>query len=128
MQPNWILSDNLIPPFVAIDSDVAEVIEERVKTWNDLLHEHATEFGLTNKDRTLLVFSSHQLLMDVLDDPLEYDFTEDDVTTEVGGIWADDLHLTSEVHDILREQLLKVLAIQLEGTDAVHTNNTASSS
>ena len=37
----------------------------------------------------------------VLDDPLEYDFTEDDVTTEAGGIWADELHLTSEVHDIL---------------------------
>jgi len=111
-------TEPLNPPCIAINSEIAEVVEERVKTWNDLLHEQAAEFGLTYKDGTLFLFSSHQLLMDVLDDPLEYDFTEDDVTTEVGGIWADDLHLTSEVHDILGEQLLKALAIQFENVDA----------
>jgi len=36
----------------------------------------------------------------MLDDPLEYGFGEDDATTENGGIWLDDLHLTSEMHDV----------------------------
>jgi phospholipase/lecithinase/hemolysin len=40
-----------------------------------------------------------------LDDPLEYEFTEDDPQTEGGGIWVDDLHPTSEVHDLFGEQL-----------------------
>jgi len=110
---NFVLVD--IPPIdrspQAIDAEVAEEMEERVKTWNELLQQQATEFGLANRDGTLLLFSSHQFLMDVLDDPLEYDFSEDD-TTEVGGIWADDLHLTSEVHDILGEQLLTALTLQ----------------
>jgi hypothetical protein len=108
---------NLMFRFVAIDSEAAEEIEERIKTWNDLLQQHATEFGLTHEDGTVLLFSSHRLLMDVLDDPLEYDFTEGDVTTEGGGIWADDLHLRSEVHEILAEQLLKALDIHLKGPE-----------
>jgi hypothetical protein len=96
-------------PFIAIGSNVAEEVGDRVKMWNDLLQQQSTEFGLTYKDATVLLFSSHRVLMDVLEDPLEYGFSEDDVTTEGGGIWADDLHLRSEVHDILGEQLLTLL-------------------
>ncbi len=54
----------------------------------------------------MLVFSAHQVLTDVLDDPLEYDFSEDDPVIEGGHIWEDGLHLTSDMHDILCKQLL----------------------
>ena len=80
-----------------------------MKTWNELLQAQITEFGISSKEATTLLFSSHQVLTDVLGDPSEYDLGEDDPETEGGGIWADDLHLTAEVHDILAERLLKSL-------------------
>jgi hypothetical protein len=45
----------------------------------------------------------------VLDDPLDFDFTDDDPETEGAGIWVDDLHLTSAVHSIFAERLLDSL-------------------
>ncbi|KAI8969540.1 SGNH hydrolase-type esterase domain-containing protein [Trametes punicea] len=86
---NFVIFD--VPPIdrspQATESASAEDIRERVKTWNELLQTHATEF----------------------DDPLKYDFSEDDPTEEGGSIWVDELHLTSEVQDIVAEQLLKAL-------------------
>ncbi|KAI0710089.1 hypothetical protein C8Q76DRAFT_624757 [Earliella scabrosa] len=105
---NLILVD--VPPIdrspQATDSGMSDEIEERVKTWNELLHTQATEFGTSSTEATVLLFSSHQVLSEVLDDPAEFDFGEDDPTTEGGGIWADDLHLTADVHDVLAERLL----------------------
>ena len=77
--------------------------------WNDLLRTQATNFAADTKEATVLLFSSHRLLSDVLEDPLDYDFAEDDPTTEGGGIWIDDLHLTEEVHSILGEHIFKSL-------------------
>ncbi|KAI0054124.1 carbohydrate esterase family 16 protein [Auriscalpium vulgare] len=108
---NFVLIN--VPPIdrspQAVDFESPGEIEKRVKTWNELLQAQATDFAQTTKEATVLIFSSHQLLTEVLEDPLEYDFSEDDPTTEGGGIWMDDLHLTSEVHGILAEQLLKSL-------------------
>ncbi|KAF8189347.1 SGNH hydrolase-type esterase domain-containing protein [Pholiota molesta] len=105
---NFVLFD--IPPIdrspQAIESESVQVIEDRVKTWNEVLQAQTTEFGLSSKEATVLLFSPHQVLTDVLEDPLEYDFSEDDPSNEGGCIWMDDLHLTSEVHDILGERLL----------------------
>ncbi|GLB40125.1 hypothetical protein LshimejAT787_0706350 [Lyophyllum shimeji] len=105
---NFVLFD--IPPIdrspQAIDSESVQVIEDRVKTWNEVLQAQTTEFGLSSTEATVFLFSTHQVLTDVLEDPLEYDFSEDDPSNEGGCIWMDDLHLTSEVHDILGERLL----------------------
>ncbi|KZT18339.1 carbohydrate esterase family 16 protein, partial [Neolentinus lepideus HHB14362 ss-1] len=93
---NFVLFD--IPPIdrspQAIDSDSVQVIEDRVKTWNEVLQAQTTEFALSSKEATVMLFSSHQVLLDVLEDPLEYDFSEDDPTNEGGIIWVDDLPLT----------------------------------
>ena len=94
---------------LAMESGSEDEIRDRVQTWNKLLQEHSTNFGLSSREATILLFSAHRVLTDVLDDPLEYDFHEDDPTDEGGSIWADDLHLTSEVHDIVAKQLLKSL-------------------
>lgn len=96
-------------PGVAENFGVSIEMEERVETWNDSLRTQATAFAADAKEATVLLFSSHQLLSDILEDPLAYDLTEDDPTTEGGGIWIDDLHLTEDVHRILGEQLFKSL-------------------
>ncbi|TFY56041.1 hypothetical protein EVG20_g9087 [Dentipellis fragilis] len=90
----------------ASDSESSAEMEERVRTWNDLLRTQATEFGTSSKEATVLLFSSHQALLEVLEDPSEFGFSEDDPDTEGGGIWEDDLHLTTDVHDHLAERLL----------------------
>ena len=65
----------------------------------------AKSFTSEYKHVSLFLFSSYQVLSSVLDHPEEYGFQEDDVSQEGGGIWADDLHLSSEVHAILAERL-----------------------
>ena len=89
---------------------MSDDIEERVKTWNENLQAQMTEFGTSSKEATTLLFSAHQVLSEVLDDPSEFDFGEDDPETEGGGIWEDDLHLTEDVHDVLAERLITVLS------------------
>lgn len=50
-----------------VDPEIAKEIEDRMKTWNELLQALATEFRLTSKEVTVL-YSSRQLLTDVLGD------------------------------------------------------------
>jgi len=91
---------------VGVESGSTEDIKERVETWNVLLRSQAEEFAKDSKKATLFVFSSHQVLTEVLDEPLDFDFTEDDTEMEGAGIWIDELHLTSAVHAIFAERLL----------------------
>ena len=90
----------------AVDSGSSDEIAKRVTTWNDLLKTQATDFGNSYEEATIILFSSHQVLTEVLEDPTEFDLSEDDPDTEGGSFWEDDLHLTSDIHDILAERLL----------------------
>jgi hypothetical protein len=94
---------------LAVESDSTNDIEERVRTWNELLRSQASDFAEGSNMATVFIFSSHHVLTEVLDDPLDFDFTEGDPETEGAGIWADDLHLTSTVHSIFAERLLDSL-------------------
>ncbi|KAI9068305.1 carbohydrate esterase family 16 protein, partial [Trametes sanguinea] len=78
------------------DPGSSDTIAERVEAWNDLLQAQAAEFGASYKEATTLLFSSHHVLTEVLDDPVEYDLSEEDVDMEGGGVWEDDLHLTEQ--------------------------------
>ena len=95
---------------LAVDSDLTEDIRERVKTWNALLRSQAKDFARGGEQVTVFVFSFHQVLAEVLDEPLDFDFAEDDPEIEGAGIWMDDLHLTPEIHAIFAERLLDSLA------------------
>lgn len=75
---------------IALASESSDEIEERVKSWNDLLQTQTNEFGTSSKEATFFLFSSHHLLKQVLEDPSELDFSEDDVEAEGADIWEDD--------------------------------------
>ena len=94
---------------LATESDSADDIKGRVCMWNELLRSQANDFAKGSDMATVFVFSSHRVLTEVLDDPLDFDFTEDDPETEGAGIWVSDLHLTSTVHSIFAEHLLDSL-------------------
>lgn len=88
-----------------MESNSVGDIRERVETWNELLRTQANDFAKGSSNATIFIFSCHYVLTEVLDKPLDLDFTEDDPETEGGGIWADELHLTPAVHEILAENL-----------------------
>lgn len=98
-------------PRCALAVTLGEVasIEERIETWNDLLHSHTTTFGTSYKEATIFLFSSNRILTEILDDPCEYGFDEDDADIEGGEIWEDDLHLTTEVHEIIVDRLVEAI-------------------
>ncbi|KAI6162393.1 hypothetical protein EDD17DRAFT_1577441, partial [Pisolithus thermaeus] len=56
---------------------------------DELFQAQVMEFSTSSKGATVLLFSSHQVLTEVLDDPLEFDFN--------------DLHATTQVHDVVAE-------------------------
>ncbi|PBK66961.1 hypothetical protein ARMSODRAFT_889765, partial [Armillaria solidipes] len=89
--------------------DSSDEMQDRVETWNDLLRERASEFATSSPQAMVFVFSSHKVLTDMLDDPLEYGFGENDLDNEGGAIWEDVLHLTPAVHVILAGRLLASL-------------------
>ena len=102
-----MIDTDLINP--ATESGFAENIEERVEAWNALLRNQAKDFARGGEQATVFLFSSHQVLAEVLDEPLDFDFAEDDPEIGGGGIWIDDLHLASAVHAIFAERLLESL-------------------
>ncbi|PBL03007.1 hypothetical protein ARMGADRAFT_281021 [Armillaria gallica] len=106
---NFVLVD--VPPIDrspgALDS--SDEMQDRVETWNGLLGARTSKFATSSPQATVFVFSSHNVLTDVLDDPLEYDFGENDPDDEGGAVWEDDLHLTPAVHAILADRFLASL-------------------
>ncbi|KAK1221482.1 hypothetical protein PQX77_015716 [Marasmius sp. AFHP31] len=106
---NFIFVD--VPPIdrspSGVKFDCADVIERRVQTWNEEFRTQIAEFQENTATTKVAIFSFHGVLSKILDDPEEFDFTEDDSTTEGGAIWVDELHLTSEVHEIIAEQIRK---------------------
>ena len=93
----------------AIDLDTSDRVREHVAAWNERLRLQAAEFRDSTAEASVALFSSYEVLEKVLDDPEEYDFCEDDAAREGGKIWQDELHLTSEVHDIIAEHIVGYL-------------------
>ncbi|TDL18023.1 hypothetical protein BD410DRAFT_901086 [Rickenella mellea] len=87
-------------------------IAERYEKWNEDLKAYAKDFAEESPQATVFLFSSHAVVTEILDDPDDFDFQEDDVDREGGAIWIDQLHLSSEVHSILAERLKKALCTQ----------------
>lgn len=70
-----------------------------------MLQTKLEEWAESTKQATIFMFSLHACLSDILDDPEEYDFSEEAVDEEGGEIWADELHPTTTVHEIIAKQL-----------------------
>ena len=51
------------------------------------------------------MFSAWEVFTRVLNKPTDYDFTDEDVSEAGGEIWADYLHPTSKMHDILASDI-----------------------
>ncbi|KAG7087763.1 hypothetical protein E1B28_013704 [Marasmius oreades] len=85
----------------------AEIMKTRIETWNEEMRTHISQFVDDTPTARVSCFSSHDILSAILDDPEKYGFTEADVVADRGGIWVDELHLTSRVHKIIAERMKK---------------------
>jgi len=74
--------------------------------WNEALNERAQQFAATHADATVMIFSSWDTFSRILDDPASYGF---DASEKFGGIWVDQLHPTTKVHDILAREISEFL-------------------
>ncbi|KAF8609136.1 hypothetical protein BDV93DRAFT_484468 [Ceratobasidium sp. AG-I] len=73
--------------------------------WNECMNENVRQFSKDHPDASCFQFSSFKCLSDVLDNPEKHGFTEKDPTKFGGGIWADHIHLTGAVHDIIGKDI-----------------------
>lgn len=92
----------------ALEIESMETTKNRVDTWNKHLDEAIRELAVNVPHMRLILFSSHKVLSDILNNPVRYGFTLGD-TTAAGAIWDDHLHLTSEAHRIIANQLFTAL-------------------
>ena len=82
----------------------------RVEEWNETLRKKVAEFQQDASQANVAVFSTHAVLSDILDRPLEYaKFEECDVIIEGGAIWDDEIHVTSDVNQIFALRLLETV-------------------
>ncbi|KAI5832105.1 hypothetical protein K523DRAFT_414445 [Schizophyllum commune Tattone D] len=105
---NFVFVD--VPPTdrapAAVRMECGDTVQGRVNAWNDHLRAKVTEWTSETQAKTTL-FSSHEVISDILGEPDKHGFTKEDVAKEGGEIWVDDLHLSSAVHRILAERFVE---------------------
>ena len=100
----------LYPRSIALDAGSESALAEVVKKWNEHLHSCCKAFAESTPQASVATFSAHAVISDILDNPEEYDFTEDDVIEAGSNMWSDELHLTAEVHNVLAEKVINSLS------------------
>lgn len=88
---------------------IATVLAGSIEGWNKSLLTRASDFASKNTQATMLVFSSHKVLSEVLDNPGAQGFAENAMDGVGRGIWRDSLHLTPAVHEILASRMSSAL-------------------
>ncbi|KAL1703387.1 hypothetical protein EV121DRAFT_261046 [Schizophyllum commune] len=75
--------------------------------WNRVLPVEVAEFQRVTPGVTLSIFSVRDAFTAVLDDPETYGFTKKDLTEVGRGIWADEVHATPAVQEIVAKWLIE---------------------
>ncbi|KAL1740850.1 hypothetical protein HDZ31DRAFT_46640 [Schizophyllum fasciatum] len=90
----------------AVQMECGDTVRQRVDTWNAQLREKVAEWA-GRSDVRATIFSSNALVAQVLDEPERYGFKGGDLVGEDGGIWADELHLSSAAHAIVARRFFE---------------------
>lgn len=101
----------LTPRETVLNTDSESTLTDLVGRWNEHLHSHCKAFSKSTPQASISVFSAHSVISDILDNPEEYDFTEEDATEANINIWSDELHLTIEVHKVLAKKITSSLLV-----------------
>jgi phospholipase/lecithinase/hemolysin len=86
--------------------------DESFLNWNTELGKAVHRFSAAHRDASVMIYSSWDIFTQVLDDPVRYGFSTEDVRKKGGAIWVDHLHPTSKMHDIIACGLARFLNAQ----------------
>ncbi|KDQ60958.1 carbohydrate esterase family 16 protein [Jaapia argillacea MUCL 33604] len=106
---NFLLVD--IPPLHR-KNKVGLRQQMKYETWNTNLRKGIIPFTTKYPEATAMIYSSWDTFNRVLDDPTSFGFTEQDTVRGGGAIWVDHIHPTSKMHDIIAQDMAKLLAKQ----------------
>ncbi|KDQ09428.1 carbohydrate esterase family 16 protein [Botryobasidium botryosum FD-172 SS1] len=81
------------------------------EAWNASLAAHIEEFATDYPDTSVFLFKAWDTFTRVLDDPVAHGFKTGDTRRKGGGIWVDQLHPTSAMHEVVAQDM----AIFLDG-------------
>lgn len=77
--------------------------------WNEMLRKNVRAFLSENEDVTTMVLSSFDFFNLVFETPSKYGFEEKDIRRRYGPVWADHIHPTSRMHELLAERVNEFL-------------------
>ncbi|KAL1747304.1 hypothetical protein HDZ31DRAFT_80542 [Schizophyllum fasciatum] len=75
--------------------------------WNRTLRAKVAELKSATPEMKVAIFSIHNVFTAVLDRPEKHGFTKEDLTKEGGAIWADEVHATPAVQEIVAKWLVE---------------------
>lgn len=91
---------------------IYKVIANNVEEWNTALEEELITW--TERRGTFgKIFSAHHLFSDIMAHPIQYDFEPSDAYTSPGGIWADPIHPSTKIHELLFAEIKAEMGIRL---------------
>jgi len=86
--------------------------------WNEILRENVKVFLSENEDVTTMVLSSWVLFNQVFRTPSKYGFEEGDLGRRYGPVWADHIHPTSRIHELIAGRVNEFLGSYPAGDSA----------
>ncbi|KAL1689959.1 hypothetical protein GGG16DRAFT_126076 [Schizophyllum commune] len=104
--PLHLTLTSLPPALKRTPENKAQVIAA-MAAWNHVLPIKVAEFQRATPEVTLSVFSVRDVFTAVLDDPETYGFTKKDLTEVGGGVWADEVHATPAVQEVVAKWLIE---------------------
>lgn len=82
---------------------------EKIKLWNRGLESVLGTFQTNHPEATVLIYSSWSLFCRVYGQPTDYSFKKAD-TKAFSAMWADPVHPTSKMHEVLSTDIRKFLS------------------
>jgi len=92
-----------------VQGNTESVTDHPYEKWNEMLRRNVQAFLSENEDVTTMVLSSFDFFNLVLETPSEYGFEEKDIRRRYGPVWADHIHPTSRMHELLAERINEFL-------------------
>ncbi|CCM04610.1 uncharacterized protein FIBRA_06792 [Fibroporia radiculosa] len=80
--------------------------------WNSELRSRISVFSTSHPAATVMLFSSWDTFMRILNDPISHGFEKEDIAKSRGSFWVDHLHPTTKVHDWIAKDLYEFLVAQ----------------
>jgi hypothetical protein len=104
------LSFRLVVQIEADSGNTTVGLGSNISKWNSMIPQYAKQFSNNHSDASVALWDVHSLYMTVLSNPTAYGFRDNITICHTSScIWADGVHSTFAMHQIVATNLLKFL-------------------